>query len=134
MQEAQKKRGGLWATVVFRLAIGLGIFVVILVILAVEQVQCTVPTNDAHRILARYVAIRETQELEESGKLGDLDSELRSEKPYPRAAGLDHYRIVVRKVSGGYDVILQPMQWCFCRSTFVLHNGGWRVEVLPPSW
>lgn len=111
--------------------LGLVVFGVLLI---VDFFKCVVPTFDAQRILARVVAIREWQELGKTGKVGDLDSELRSDKYYQYTAGLDHHQIIVKKIPSGYDVVLKPRSWCFCRTTFILHDRGNWVEAVPRSW
>ena len=91
-------------------------------------IECVVPAGSAQRVLVRVVAIRAGQELARTGKLRDLDAELRSE--YPHVIGLDRYKIIVQKTSDAYDVVIKPSSWCFCRPTFILHDGGRRLEVV----
>ncbi len=101
-------------------------------VVLVWEFKCDMPTGDAQRVLVRVVAITEKHELWESGRLGDIDAELRSERPYPRVIGLDHYRIIVQKLPNGYDVVIRPTSWCFCRATFILHDDGKTMEVAYP--
>ena len=112
----------------------LGLFTVLAVIygvLLVFELKCDTPTEEAHRVLVKVVEITEKQELRKTGRLGDIDSELRS-GPKPHIIGLDYYRVIVQKTSSGYDVVIKPTGWCFCRATFILHDGGDRMEVVYP--
>jgi len=77
------------------------------------------------------VRVTETRELARSGGLGDIDAELRSGPP-PHIIGLDQYRVVVERVPSGWEVVIKPTGWCFCRSTFILKDNGKRVEIVSP--
>jgi hypothetical protein len=98
---------------------------------AVEVYECSWPSWEAGRVLVRVVAITEGRDFRATGRVGDIDAELRSEVPH--LIGLDRYRIVVHKEVSGYEVAVEPSGWCFCRESFILHDGGKRIEVVP-SW
>lgn len=93
--------------------------------------ECDSPSGDADRVLLPAVRAFEMANLRSSGGVGNLDAKFRSR--YPGLIGLDEYRVVTKKVAGGYDVVIEPRRWCFCRQTFVLHDGGRRLEVIDPA-
>ena len=103
---------------------------VLYVSIFVWEDRCGFPSDDALRVLVPIVKFTETQELAASGRVGDIDAALRSPKP-PHVIGLDYYRIVTSKTSAGYVVTIKPTGWCFCRRTYVLRDGGKRLEVVP---
>ena len=94
------------------------------------EFECDSPTEDAHRVLVPVVDMIRRQQLERTGKIGDIDAELRLR--YPGVLGLNRYRVIVQQTPHGEDVIVRPSTWCFCRATFVLHEGGKRLEILMP--
>ncbi|SPF54456.1 hypothetical protein SBA4_640017 [Candidatus Sulfopaludibacter sp. SbA4] len=106
-------------------------FVITCLMFLVWEFKCDMPTDEAQRVLVWVVKVTETRELAKSGKLGDIDAGLRS-GPRPHVIGLDHYRIVVRQTPDGYDVVIKPTGWCFCRSTFILRDNGKRLETVHP--
>ena len=109
----------------------LAVLQVLAVIGVVLEYECDWPSSQADRVLVRVVAITEEQDLRATGKVGDIDAKLRSERQH--VIGLDHYRIVVRKEGSGYEVAVEPSGWCFCLYSFILHDAGKRTEVFP-SW
>jgi len=92
--------------------------------------KCSLPSSGAARALVQTVRLIETHELAATGRLGDIDVKLRSEKHH--VIGLDHYRILTRRRGVAYDVVIEPTGWCFCRATYILRAGGSEVEVVKP--
>ena len=93
--------------------------------------KCSSPSEEARRVLLKTVALMEIGEIQTSGGVGDLEARLRSS--WPRLAALDNYRIVTRRLLAGYDVVIEPRGWCFCRRAFILHDGGRRLEIVEPA-
>jgi hypothetical protein len=93
--------------------------------------KCNFPSDDALRVLVLVVKGIETRELAASGHVGDIDARLRSAPP-PHIIGLDHYRVVTRKAASGYEIVIQPTGWCFCRATYILRDGGKQLQVIRP--
>ena len=113
--------------VVCKTILGLiGLLAAVLAIVLVLVTKCVDPADGARRGLVTAVRITEKQELARTGRLGDIDAELRSGREAHTI--LQYYRIVVQKTSNGYDVVIKPTGWCFCRPTFILHDGGNRLQ------
>jgi hypothetical protein len=92
--------------------------------------ECLLPSGGAARALVQVVRLVETQELAATGRVGDIDARLRSEKHH--VIGLDHYRVLTRGTGVGYDVVIKPTGWCFCRATYILRAGGKELVVVKP--
>jgi hypothetical protein len=101
-----------------------------LVLAFVWVAECQMPSDLPKRGLVTEVTEMEEAELKSTGKVGDIEAEITSGNRHPFI--LDTYRVVTRKVTGGYDVLIEPRSWCFCRKTYIIHNGGARVEVVGP--
>jgi|SRR5579883_718854 len=93
----------------------------------VWEFKCDIPNGSVQRVLVPVVRMTVDRELSTRGNLGDIDGELRSSSWHP--VGLDTHRIVVEHVGTGYDVVIRPNAWCFCRSTFILHGDGRKLEI-----
>ena len=93
--------------------------------------KCDEPSDEAQRVLIPVVKQIETQELAASGRVGDLDKRLRS-GPQPHIIGLEYYRVLTRKTNAGFEVVIKPSGWCFCRPTYVLRQGGKQLEIVRP--
>ncbi len=117
--------------VIVAVAAAFAVLQVLAIIGVVTMYECGWPSSQAGRVLVRVVAITEKQDLRATGKVGDIDAKLRS--GFPHLTLLDQYRIVVHKEASGYGVAVEPSGWCFCRDSFILHDGGERLEVVP-SW
>jgi len=124
--------GKLLNTALWRALIILLGAVLLLVILGaagiVWVVKCSTPSGRALSSLVPAVGLVETQELAASGSLDALDAKLRTEFSHKLA----HYRIVTRAKGADHEVVIEPTGWCFCRATYVLHDGGKRLEVVEP--
>jgi len=109
----------------------LAVVSVFLLSLFVWDEQCNQPSRDAERVLITIVKLIEKQELEASGHVGDIDKRLRSGPP-PHIIGLNHFRVLTRTTNAGYEVVIEPSGWCFCRPTYVLRQGGKQLEIVRP--
>jgi len=95
-------------------------------------VHCDTPSGEAKALIESIVKTTAKRELAKSGKIGNLDAELRSEWT-GIGSWLKEHRVVVHKTSSSYDIIIEPTGlWCFCRSTVILHEVGGRVETVTP--
>lgn len=94
----------------------------------VWALKCSLPSGRALSSLVPVVSLVETRELAASGNLDALDAKLKTEFSHK----LPHYRIVTRTNGVDHEVLIEPTGWCFCRATYVLHDGGKRLEVVEP--
>jgi hypothetical protein len=92
--------------------------------------QCGAVSQMSLRQLIPMVEAIEKGELATLGRVGDIEARLQSERP--GWIELRKYHVVTRRVASGYDVVVEPTGfWRFCRCTYVLHDGGDRLETLP---
>jgi hypothetical protein len=83
--------------------------------------ECALPAKDA-AIVASWAAQTARRELKSSGSVGDVDYLIQA----PRRRG-DHsldryfaeYRVVTHQSGSGYEIVVEPRHWCFCRPTVV---------------
>lgn len=124
--------GKLLNTALWRALIVLLGVVLLLVILGaggiVWVVNCSLPSGRALSSLVPVVRLVETRELAASGSLDALDAKLKAFFPHKLA----DYRVVTRVRGADHEVVIEPTGWCFCRATYVLHDGGARLEVVAP--
>ena len=116
---------------VLKILLGLFASACLFVFIAVVwEVECQVPSDNLKRGFVMAVAHMEEAELRSTGTVGDLEAEIRS--GYPGEPALNDYRVVTRRVKNGYDVLIEPRCWCFCRRTYAIHDGGRRIGGIVP--
>jgi hypothetical protein len=94
----------------------------------VYQNECMFAGHDA-MILAIAAGRLEVEQLTKFGRIDDLEPMLRSDTRCPPCARyLNEYRVLNRQVAGGYEVVIEPRRWRFCRPTYVLVENGKRLK------
>jgi hypothetical protein len=92
--------------------------------------KCAIASEQAERVLVPLVRRVEAHALATSGEGDKLDPKFR--EPKLGALGSGQYRVVTRRTAEGYEVVIEPTAWCFCRDTYVLRDGGKEMEIVPP--
>jgi hypothetical protein len=100
----------------------------VIISVLVWEIKCSAPSGNAARVLVPIVKMTMTRRLAMKGSDGDTDAELRA--LYASVPQIKEYRIVIKPDSG--DVVVEPTGWCFCRQTFILQDGGKRVQRISP--
>lgn len=116
--------------VVVRLGVILLVLCALLVACAVcgllLLVKCDGLSRDADTLARSADEIARTQ-LTANGRVGDIDSLMRAQPPDPQWPGdrssnryLEEYRVVTRHSNAGYEIVVEPRHWCFCKPTIVI--------------
>ena len=92
--------------------------------------KCGMASDDVARGLVPQIAFIEKHAFAGVIERRQIDPKLRV--PGLVRMGNGEYGVSTRKASRGYEVVIAPKRWCFCRITYILRDGGNELDLVEP--